>query len=160
MMDDFDFAETPVRRTSRVPMILAMIAMLCLGMLGGVILEHTVFHPSWRGRGGWRPGGGGPGLFHGMHGPRLMDDRMARALSLTPAQRTQVDSIMSQSMRRIEQVQQQIRPQMRQVFTETHARIDSVLTPEQQTRLRELFPHRGRERGDSGPAGGGGMRPE
>lgn len=152
MTDDFDLDEGPVRRLSRVPFILAMIAMLCIGVLGGVVLEHTVFHPSWRGH-GWRQSVGGPGMFHGMHrgGPRLMDDRMARALALTPAQRTQVDSIMSQSMRRIEQMQQQIRPQMRGIFTETRARIDSVLTPEQRTRLRELFPRRGRERGDTGP---------
>ena len=146
---------------SRVPFIVAMIAMLCIGVLGGVALEHTVFHPSWR-RHGWRGSDGGPGMFHGMGGggPRLMDDRMARALSLTPVQRTQVDSIMSQSMRRIEQMQQQIRPQMRQIFAETHTRIDSVLTPEQRERLRALFPHRGRERRDSGPGDVGGMRPE
>ena len=142
-MDDFDLQETPIpRRTaSRVPFVVGMIAMLCTGVVVGVVLEHTVFHPAWRNH-DWR--GGAIGFLHRGHpgGPRLLDDRMARVLSLTPAQRVQVDSIMAQSMRRVEQVQQQVRPQMRQIFTETHSRIDSVLTPEQRERLRTMFPPR------------------
>ena len=148
-MDHLEMQEgQPPRRTSsRVALIVGMIATLCVGVVIGVVLEHTAFHPSWRAR-DWRRAGG-MGLFHHGAGPRLMDDRMASALSLTPAQRSQVDSIMSQSMRRVQQVQAQVRPQMRQIFTETHARIDSVLTPEQRERLRAIFPHR-----DDGPGRG------
>ena len=125
---------------ARALALAAVIAALLIGVLVGVALDHAVLRHRWRAHGRFGPS---PVGFM-MGGPRRMNDRIARELDLTPAQRERIDSIMARRIRDIEQVRQEVRPRMRQIFATTRAEIDSVLTPAQRERMHALFPrHRG-----------------
>jgi Spy/CpxP family protein refolding chaperone len=127
-------------RRARTLALAAVIAALLVGVLVGVALDRAVLRHRW-----WAPGPFGPppaGFMLG--GPRRLNDRIARELDLTPVQRVRIDSIMARRIRDIEQVRQEVRPRMRQIFATTRAEIDSVLTPAQRERMHAIFPrHRG-----------------
>ena len=86
-------------------------------------------------------------------GPHPFDDRIAHELDLTDVQHARIDSIMAQRVRDIEHVRQEMRPRMRQIFTQTRTEMDSVLTPTQREKLHAMFPHREGERRDTNRMG-------
>ena len=71
----------------------------------------------------------------------LSQDRFARDLNLTPAQRTKMDSIMSRQVARFRMTRERIQPAMDSIFAETRAAVDSVLTPSQRDSLRTMRTH-------------------
>ena len=136
----------PERRpASRALLAAVAAAVLLIGALLGVALDRAALH-SHRGAHGRF---GGRGFLGGE--PGRLDDRIARDLGLTAAQRSRIDSILARRIRDIEQVRQEVRPRMRQIFTQTRAEIDSVLTPDQRERMHARFPPGGR--GPRGPEG-------
>ena len=136
----------PQRRQlpARALALAAIIAALLIGMLVGVALDRAALRHRWWAR--WRIGP--PPVGSMMGGPRRLNDRIARELDLTPTQRVRVDSIMARRIRDIEQVRQEVRPRMRQIFERTRTEIDSVLTPAQRERMNAIFR---RHRGGPGP---------
>jgi Spy/CpxP family protein refolding chaperone len=69
--------------------------------------------------------------------------RLAEDLSLTPAQRTRIDSIVTRRMAERRDLMAPIRDRMRQLLDSTRADVEAVLTPEQRATLDKL-----RSRGD------------
>jgi len=65
-------------------------------------------------------------------------DRLDRELHLTAAQRTRIQSVIDRHHARIENVWNDVRPQIRHEIDATTAEIETVLTPEQRVRFREL----------------------
>lgn len=88
---------------------------------------------------------GGYGGQGGNHDERMQHrlekrlERMSTHLNLTDAQKMQVKSIMQEQMNKRKTVMQQLR-------TETQTRISTVLTPEQQQRMREMRAKREQRR--------------
>ena len=135
-------------RSSRAALAAAAAAVLLIGALLGVALDRVALRAHRGPHGRFGPG-------HGWAGrePGRLDDRIARELNLTAAQRSRIDSILARRIREMEQVRQEVRPRMAQIFAQTRAEIDSVLTPPQRERMHALFPPRGRggPPGDAGP---------
>ena len=81
---------------------------------------------------------------HG-RGERPSHDRMAKELNLSPAQRTQFDSIMSARRTQMRELFNPIRPQMdslqkiaKAMGDSTHEELKKILTPEQGKKLDEM----------------------
>ena len=66
---------------------------------------------------------------------------LASKLDLTDAQRTQVDSILTRQDSTLHLLMGEMRPRFEGLATETHAKIETVLTPGQRDRFRKLGPH-------------------
>ncbi|HEU4641830.1 MAG TPA: hypothetical protein VFS44_05185 [Gemmatimonadaceae bacterium] len=137
-------------RGARAATWITVLAALLVGVAVGVFADRLAIRHRWAARAGARaPFAGADGAAAAQ---RHMSDRMARALDLTPAQRVRVDSILSRNLRDIEQVRQDVRPRMREIFARTRAQMDSVLTPEQRKKRDDLF----RQRRARGPLFGAG----
>jgi Spy/CpxP family protein refolding chaperone len=98
----------------------------------------------------------------GRGGPDFIRTRVIRHLDselhLTPAQHDQISQIMERHHRRMQEIAQGIRPQMRQEIDAANGEIEAVLTPDQRTkfnsmrmRMERFMPHRGRHH--EGPGG-------
>jgi Spy/CpxP family protein refolding chaperone len=88
--------------------------------------------------------------------PRSGLDRMAKELDLTTAQRTQVDSIMTQRRRQIREIFKPLHPQIdslqkvaKIVSDSTHEQLKRVLTPEQGRKLDEMRDRARKEAADA-----------
>jgi Spy/CpxP family protein refolding chaperone len=127
------------RAAARARAWASVLAALFIGIAIGVLVDRLAIHHRWSARDLSRPPFAGPADVQ-----HHMSDRIARQLALTPAQRARVDSILARNLRDIEQVRQDVRPRMREIFARTRAQMDSVLTPEQRTKLDELFQRRRR----------------
>jgi Spy/CpxP family protein refolding chaperone len=86
-------------------------------------------------------------LSHRTHGrnDRPSRDRMAKELNLTPAQRTQFDSIMNSRRTQMRDLFSPIRPQMdslqnvaKALGDSTHEQLKRILNPEQAKKLDEM----------------------
>ena len=86
-------------------------------------------------------------LSHRNHGrtDRPSRERMAKELNLTPAQRTQFDSIMNVRRTQMRELFSPIRPQMdslqkiaKAMGDSTHEQLKKILTPEQARKLDEM----------------------
>ena len=91
---------------------------------------------------------------HG-RGGRPSLDRMAKELKLTPAQRTQFDSITSRRRAQMRELWKPLRPQMdsvqqlaKAVSDSTHEQLKRILTPAQAAKL-DAMRERGRRRAES-----------
>ena len=78
-----------------------------------------------------------------------MRDRFARELDLSPAQAARVDSIMAQQAAGFRRLREEVQPRFDSLLARAQVRLDSVLTPAQREKLRDL-----REREVFGPRGG------
>jgi Spy/CpxP family protein refolding chaperone len=88
------------------------------------------FGPGGRGpRGAW----GGDGSHSGP--ADRMRQRFATELGLTPAQMTQVDSIMGRSMAQRHAIEDSVRPRMRAILDSARSQIEKVLTPDQRQKF-------------------------
>ncbi len=88
-------------------------------------------------------------------GGRPSFDRMAKELNLTPAQRTQFDSIASEGRTKMRELWRPLRPQMdsvqkigRTLGDSTHEQLKRILTPDQARKLDEMR-ERGRKRAEA-----------
>jgi Spy/CpxP family protein refolding chaperone len=64
-----------------------------------------------------------------------MRQRFETELGLTPAQMTQVDSIMGRSMAERHAIEDSVRPRMRAILDTTRSQIESILTPDQRQKF-------------------------
>ena len=143
---------------------IAMAAMFAVGVIAGIALDHRVLH---------RPvmqrsfGDGPPAAAASMlipaampAGRRAPNDRgrsperaldvFARELDLTPAQRGTIDSMLRAEFDAVNSIREESWPRMQGVMAETRRKLDSLLTPSQRDRYRELLAEqeqrfRGRE---------------
>lgn len=91
-------------------------------------------------------------------GPRFAIERYADELGLTDAQREQIAPILERTRGELESIVSDVRPSFRQVYESARTEIETVLTPEQTERYREILESRRRGAGerDRGPHGAGG----
>lgn len=80
---------------------------------------------------------------------RRFSERMAKDLGLTPEQSVQVDSIMKRQFEAMRKASDVVRPTIDSLSRTAQAALDSVLTPTQREKVREMR-QRGRERGRDG----------
>ena len=86
-------------------------------------------------------------------------DRLAVLLDMTPAQRQQVQSILSAEHSRMQQAMKQAMEARRAAHTETVSKLGQVLSPAQMKKLELLMPERHRRlMMERGPMGMHGMR--
>ena len=111
----------------------------------------------WRGgpgeRGG-RDGRGGPGRMG--PGPGGMSSGMMDELGLSTNQRAQVDSVLAKELAQFRALREQFDPKMDTLMRRTRARIDSILTPTQRTKLESMQHDGGHWRDGGGDGAGGG----
>jgi hypothetical protein len=81
-------------------------------------------------------------------------------LGLSPAQKTQVDSILSQQMAKRRALEDSMGTRMRALMDSTRAMVDRVLTPEQRQKLAAMRAHRDSLRGPGGPGERGRFGPK
>lgn len=103
---------------------------------------------------------GGPGGGGRFGGPGGRDMRLFEGITLSDAQRAQVDSIRASYRDRMMAARQNSsggdRSQMRQMMQEQFSAIRAVLTPEQQATFDKNVEQMRSERGRRGPGGGPG----
>jgi len=78
-------------------------------------------------------------------------DRLAEDLSLTPAQRVRVDSIVTHGMAERREIMAPVKDRLGQLLDSTRTAIDAVLTPEQRATLGKLRERGGHMRGPPMP---------
>ena len=133
-----------VRSASRRPRALAtlvVVVALLTGIVAGMAADRrlvTRFHGPFGGRfgqGGRGPRGawGGDGSHSGP--PGRMRQRFATELGLTPAQITQVDSIMGRSMAQRHAIEDSVRPRMHAILDSARTQIENILTPDQRQKF-------------------------
>jgi Spy/CpxP family protein refolding chaperone len=128
-------------------MAIALLAVVGLAGMGlGFAADRLALHHD-RGAGrrfgpGDGPGrgmrDGGRGMREGRRGGEGMRERLARELDLTPEQQRRVDSIMTQQTRDFRRIREEMQPRFDALLQRAQAGLDSVLTPEQRSRLRSL----------------------
>jgi len=121
--------------TGRSTAVAVLVLCVVVGALAGVIVDRSLLIPHHIGR---RPPSRNRSPWP-MN--ELSQDRFARDLNLTPAQRTKMDSIMSRQVARFRMTRERIQPAMDSIFAETRAAVDSVLTPSQRDSLRTMRTH-------------------
>ena len=148
---------------------LVMVTVFLFGMLAGGALDRHLLH----GRMG-RDRRDGLRFVPGMSmpaGPRTPpagadsmrrrgSEEFARALGLTPAQSSAVDSVMTQDFRSVNALREEMRPRIEAIIASTRQRIDSLLTPAQREKYHALLAEQQqrmqrRERGGPGDGRGG-----
>lgn len=131
------------RRTAILLVLVAFAAGVLIGFAGGRV--YSLYRLLDRGR-----------------GPEVIRTRLLhhldRELKLTAQQHDQIAAIMDRHHKRMMEITEGIRPQMRQEIESANREIEAVLTPEQRTkydamrmRLERFIPAHGRRRG--GPLG-------
>lgn len=135
---------------------LVMAAVFAFGVLAGVAVDRHLVH----GRPGDRERRDGPRFVPGMAmpaGPRTPSagpdsmrhrgsDEFARALGLTPAQRTAVDSVMTRDFQSVNALREEMRPRIEAIIASTRQRIDSLLTPAQRDTYHALLAEQEKQR--------------
>ena len=155
-------SDTGDAKRSTLWVALAVIAIALAGALAGVAIDRAMHARAFNGErhGGFGGGGGrmGGGPFGG--GPpsdsarKHMRERMAKELDLTPAQSTQVDSLMTAQGPKFRALREQMQPAMDSLVAETQAQMDRILTPTQREKAKAM-----RERMRGRRHGGGGAPP-
>lgn len=85
-------------------------------------------------------------------------DRMTKDLGLSNAQRTGMAAIYTRQGAAMDSLQRLMRPVYDSVYKAGRAEVDSLLSPEQRTKLAELRKQRRGRGGPGGPGGSGGPR--
>ena len=113
----------------------AVVLALCVsvGTIAGVVLDRVLLIPHHIGR---RPPRAARPLWPANQ--EASRDRLARELALSDPQRVQLDTVLSRQTARFRATREQIQPQMDSIFAQTRAQIDSILTPTQRDRLRDI----------------------
>lgn len=125
----------PQRRAPRALAAAVLGLVAAAGVLSGVALDRTLLRPRHP-----RP----PMTFGGERGGpnaearRRMSDELARELSLTPAQRARVDSIMDRRFTSLRAATETVRPRVDAIVESTQTELEHTLSPEQLAKFREL----------------------
>jgi Spy/CpxP family protein refolding chaperone len=86
----------------------------------------------------------------GPRGEARYAERLVGQLELSPAQADAIDEIVAEEQVRVRELSEEVQPRFRAIADDTRDRIESVLTPEQRQRLRELRAERMRSMGERG----------
>jgi len=123
---------------------------LVKGLILGVAVDRGLLLRGHGGRGAFvgRGFGGRPGM---EQREGVVRGRIESELGLTPAQKTQVDSILSQQMAKRRALDDSIGVRLHALMDSTRAAVDRVLTPEQRQKLATIRAHRDSLRGPGGP---------
>ncbi|MFI5250011.1 MAG: hypothetical protein ACHQTF_08570 [Gemmatimonadales bacterium] len=131
-----------VRLATRRPRALAtlvVVVALLTGIVAGMAADRRLVMHYHGGPFGGRFGRGPHGPWGGDGGRSGPSDRMRQRfeteLGLTPAQMTQVDSIMGRSMAERHAIEDSVRPRMRAILDTTRSQIESILTPDQRQKF-------------------------
>jgi Spy/CpxP family protein refolding chaperone len=129
-------------RRPRALATLVVVVALLTGIIAGMATDRRIMMRYHGGPFGGRfgPGGRGPhGAWagDGSHsGPTdRMRQRFATELGLTPAQMTQVDSIMGRSMAERHAIEDSVRPRMHAILDSARTQIENILTPDQRQKF-------------------------
>src|SRR5262245_15939792 len=112
---------TSTRRTAVLLVAVAFVAGALIGFAGGRVYSLFVRHSP-------RPE---------FNRDRVLA-RLDRELKLTPQQRDQIAAIMDRHHKRIEEINQGIRPQVHQEIDGANREIEAVLTPDQRTKYEAM----------------------
>ena len=114
--------------------------------LAGAAVERVVTQRMVRHRPGGPGGVGGPGRGAPPDSVRRAEmlDRMTKDLSLTPAQRAGIDSVMRHTDSSLRAIRTEMQPRLEHVFQGSRAEIGARLTPEQKTKFETSMPQRRR----------------
>ena len=134
---------------------IAMAAMFAVGVIAGIALDHRVLHRPMmqRAYGEGRPpapaaliipAGMSAGRRRDMpndrgRGPERALDVFARELDLTPAQRSTIDAMLRAEFDAVNAIREESWPRMQSVMADTRRKLDSLLTPSQRERYRDLL---------------------
>jgi Spy/CpxP family protein refolding chaperone len=156
-----DAASARRKRTSeRLTAGLLLVATLLIGIVLGVALDRSVLWPRMHHPPGGPVDPSSPlGVLDRNGRPRNTQrtrDRMQRELSLTDAQSARIDSIMNLRSAAFRAVRVETEQRVKAMIDTTRTMIDSVLTLDQQMKMKELRARRQAERrkgppGDSEP---------
>lgn len=131
-----------VHSASRRPRALAtlvVVVALLTGIVAGMAADRRLVMHYHGGPFGGHSGRGPHGPWGGDGGRSGPTDRMRQRfeteLGLTPAQMTQVDSIMGRSMAERHAIEDSVRPRMRAILDSTRSQIESILTPDQRQKF-------------------------
>ncbi len=138
----------------RIWFSLFVLAVFCVGLAGGVLLDRSMarrFYPARPFDGAGPPGplgfarggpmGGGPRPGGGP--PRLLVDRLTRDLDLTADQQTQIERVLAGSRARVETLQGDVHDRFESEQKILRDEIRKVLTPAQQQKFDEREKERG-----------------
>lgn len=139
-------SSTSPRLTPGVMAVVVMFVVLVAGFFAGVAVDrgyrHHVLMFTMHGGPRYVPGGPMPPMEPGPEGsrprPRVVDHFM-RALDLTPAQASALDTIMAQDFTAVRSLREAMQPKVDSVVAVTRQRIDSVLTPAQRERYHAML---------------------
>jgi Spy/CpxP family protein refolding chaperone len=138
----------PTASAPRLVAALVVALALVTGLVLGVAVDRGLLLRGHGGRGAFvgRGPGGRPGASRD-----VVRQHIESELGLTPAQKTQVDSILSQQMAKRRALADSIGVHMRALMDSTRAAVDRVLTPEQRQKLAAIRAHRDSLRSAGGP---------
>lgn len=133
----------------------SMVAMFAVGVIAGIALDHRVLHRSTMHRAFAAERAPTPasllvaagistGHRAGMpndlgRGPERALDAFARELDLTRVQRGIIDSMLRAEFDAVDAIREESWPRMQSVMADTRRKLDSLLTPSQRDRYRELL---------------------
>ncbi|HZS61856.1 MAG TPA: hypothetical protein VFA43_21475 [Gemmatimonadaceae bacterium] len=121
--------QQPGRREGFFALALAMVG--CAGIAIGVAVDRFVLYRHYGAAWTMEAPSSGAG--------QAIARQLARELDLSPAQQTQVDSIIARQMVAYDSLRREYQPRVRSLMLATRAAIDSILTPPQRERLRAMI---------------------
>lgn len=137
--------------------IVVMVAVALAGGAAGIVFDRTVLIPKSAPK-VVRDSTRGPDRLGRTPNPdmrRRFSERMAKDLNLTPEQSVQIDAIMKRQFDEMRRASERVRPTIDSLSRSAQAAMDSLLTPEQRIKVKEMR-QRGRERGGRSGRGGRG----
>lgn len=125
----------------RASLVIALVVVA--SAIAGAALDRLMISRSWR-HGG--PGGpGGPNRSSPERDARRRNDlldRMTRDLSLTPLQRTSIDSVMQRTDSTLRQLRREMEPRIESVFAQSRTAIEVRLDSTQQVEFAKTARRR------------------
>jgi len=134
-------AHSSPRMPARPLAIVVLCALVLASGIAGVALDRIVLRPvpssTILGDSGFHP------LSTALRSPTAEDRRrirgeLSRELSLTPAQDSALDAIMTQRAVEFSALREEIRPRVEQLVADVRSDLEQVLTPVQRERFRRL----------------------
>jgi hypothetical protein len=136
----------------RIWFALFVLVVFTVGLAGGVIAGRVVMRRPALERGGDRGDRGprdfGPGTVGSRRGggppPRVLAERLAKDLGLTPEQQTKIEAVLTASREHVESLQRDVRQRFDAEQRNLRDEIRKVLTPEQQQKFDQNEKERSR----------------
>jgi len=126
--------------------------LLAAAVAGGIIalgLDRALHRPAVAGVPATSPSGRrAPAMGERRPNPHQRADRgdphdwLARQLQLSPAQRAQIDSLMTRQQEEFRAIREETRPRFDSITARTHRALDSVLSPEQRHMMDSITRRR------------------